>query len=110
MWDELNQRQLDDLRRRAESGALTPAEDQHLVALLDELDREEWEQLRPAMAALEVREQQVRAEVAQVHAEQEALVGLARRYEDWLASARRQVAELHGEREELRAEYGRVIR
>jgi chromosome segregation ATPase len=110
MWDEAKQQQLNDLRRQAESGAITSAGEQRLAVLLDELDREEWDQLRPALAALDAKEQQLRTAFTQLQSEREALVGLAQRYEDWLARARRQFAELLNEREELRAEYERVAR
>lgn len=110
MWDAAKQRQFDDLRRRDEAGLLTSAEELHLVALLDELDREELEQLRPSFSALEEKERELRVEHALLRTEQVALADLARRYEDWLARARRQVADLLREREALRAEYEHVSR
>jgi predicted nucleic acid-binding Zn-ribbon protein len=104
MWDDTKQRQLDSLWRRAETNALVPGEEQQLTALLNELDREEWEQLRPVVETMEEQEQQLRAEVAHLQADKEALIGLAQRFEDWLARTHRQAAELLSESEALRSE------
>jgi predicted nucleic acid-binding Zn-ribbon protein len=110
MWSDEKQRQLDELRRRAELGALTQSEGQQLTALLAELDHDELEQLRPTLAAMEAREQHLRMELAQLQAEREALIGLAQRYEDWFARARHLAAELRREGEALRAEFKHISR
>jgi hypothetical protein len=109
MWTEEKQRRFDTLRRD-DAAPLTPDEQQELAALFDELDREEWEQLRPALAAYEQKRQALGEELLQLEAEGVALAELARRYEDWLLRARQLVARLLNEREELRAERERVTR
>jgi Mor family transcriptional regulator len=109
MWTEEKQRRFDTLRRD-DAAPLTPDEQQELAALFDELDREEWEQLRPALTAYEQRRQALGEELLQLEAEGSALAELERRYEDWLLRARQLVARLLHEREELRAERERVTR
>jgi Mor family transcriptional regulator len=109
MWTEEKQRRFDTLRRD-DAAPLTPDEQQELAALFDELDREEWEQLRSALAAYEQKRQALGEELLQLEAEGAALAELARRYEDWLLRARQLVARLLNEREELRAERERVTR
>lgn len=107
MWDETKQRRFDELRRD-DAAPLTPVERRELDALIDELDREEREQLGPALAASADREAEYRAELARMQAEKATLVELTERYTAWLLRARRQIGEVLDEREELRAEYGRV--
>ena len=41
MWNETKQQQLDDLRRRAQHGALIPEEQQLLDQLVSELEQKE---------------------------------------------------------------------
>ena len=109
MWTEEKQRRFDALRRD-DIERLTADEQQEFGHLLAELEREEWAQLRPALAAYEQQRRELREELAQLQAEEVVLVGLAQRYEEWLARARRQFADLLNEREALRAEYERVTR
>jgi predicted nuclease with TOPRIM domain len=53
MWTEEKQTRFDDLWRRKFEGSLAEAEQQDLALLLEELDREEEERLRPAMERMD---------------------------------------------------------
>jgi uncharacterized coiled-coil DUF342 family protein len=110
MWDSNKQRQLDDLREQAMHRALLPEEQKQLDGLLHELEECEWTALRPGLEAQRYEQQQLQAELDQVHAQNEALAVLADRYADLLDRAKAQLAALMRERDALREEYDRVLR
>jgi chromosome segregation ATPase len=109
MWDAAKQQQLDELRRRADHGALTVDEQRALDQLLAELEQQEWSALRPALDALRQEQGQLQADLGHLQAQNAVLSALAERHEDLLARARMQLDALIREREALRAEYDRVL-
>lgn len=109
MWDETKQQQLDELRRRADRGALAPDEQRTLEQLLAELEQQEWSALRPALQALRQEQGQLQTDLGHLQAQNAVLAALTERYTDLLARARVQLAGLREEREALRAEYDRVL-
>jgi hypothetical protein len=109
MWDAAKQQQLDELRARAEQGALLPDGQRILDLLLAELEQQEWRALRPAQDALRQEQGQLQADLGQIQAQNAILSALTERYFDLIARARMQLAGLTEEREALRAEYDRVL-
>jgi len=109
MWDTAKQKQLDDLRARAEHSALTADEQRTLDQLFAELEQQEWSALRPALDALRKDQGQFQTDLGHIQAQNAVLSALAERYTDLIARARVQLAGLVDERESLRAEYDRVL-
>jgi hypothetical protein len=109
MWDATKQQQLDDLRRRADHGALTADEQQTLDQLFAELEQQEWIALRPALDTLRGEQTLLQADLGHLQAQNAILSALTERYTDLIARARVQLAGLADEREALRAEYDRVL-
>jgi hypothetical protein len=109
MWDAAKQQQLDDLRTRAEHGALPADEQRTLDQLIAELEQQEWSALRPALDALRQEQSQLQADLGHLQAQNAVLSALTERYADLIARARVQLATLTDEREALRAEYDRVL-
>ena len=109
MWDAAKQQQLDELRARADQGALPPDERRTLDQLLAELEQQEWNVLRPALDALRQEQGQLQADLGHLQAQNAVLSALTERYADLIARARMQLAGLADEREALRAEYDRVL-
>jgi uncharacterized coiled-coil DUF342 family protein len=110
MWDSKKQRQLDDLREREMHQPLSTEEQQQLDKLLHELEQAEWTMLRPGIEAQRDEQQQLQAELDQIHSQNEALAALADRYADLLARAKAQLEALMRERDALREEYERALR
>ncbi len=109
MWDAAKQQQLDELRARAEQGALPSGEQRALDQLLAELEQQEWSVLRPALDALRQEQGQLQADLGHLQAQNAILSALTERYIDLIARARVQFVGLTDEREALRAEYDRVL-
>jgi hypothetical protein len=109
VWDAVKQQQLDELRARAEHGALAIDEQRTLDQLLAELEQQEWSVLRPALEVLRQDQGQLQAELGHIQAQNAVLSALTERYTDLIARARVQLAGLSDEREALRAEYDRVL-
>jgi hypothetical protein len=109
MWDTAKQQQLDDLRQRADHGALTADEQQILDQLLAELEQQEWAALRPTLDTLRAEQGQLQADLGHLQSQNAVLAALAERHADLIARARVQLAGLAREREALRAAYDRVL-
>ena len=105
MWTDAQQERLDDLRQRAQSSQFA-SDDQHdLDRLLHELERAEWETLRPSLGRIRAEQIQAHADFAQIQAQNAVLGALADRYSDLLARAKVQLDSLMHERDVLRTEY-----
>jgi peptidoglycan hydrolase CwlO-like protein len=110
MWNEEQQRQLDDLRVCADQGTLSAEGQRQLDQLLSELERAEWTALQPGLETLRQEQQQLQSELGQLRSQNAVLGALTERYADLLARAKAQLAGLMSEREALRAEYERAQR
>ena len=110
MWNEEQQRQLDELRGRAEQETLPAEEQRQLDQLLAELEQAEWTALQPGLEALRQEQRQLQTELGQLRSQNAVLGALAERYADLLARAKAQLAGLMSERDALRAEYERAQR
>ena len=110
MWDDEKQRRYDSLRARADQETLAAEEQRQLDQLRSELEQAEWATLRPGLEALRREQQQLQADLGQLHSENAVLGALAERYADLLARAKVQLAGLVSEREALMSEYERVRR
>src|SRR4051794_264147 len=109
MWDTSKQKQLDDLRARAEHSALTADEQRTLEQLLAEIEQQEWSALRPALDAVRQEQRQLQGDLGHLQAQNAVLSALAERHTDLIARARVQIEGITREREALRAEYDRVL-
>lgn len=109
MWDSDKQRRLDELQQRARQAPL-PADEQLLLdRLVLELEQVEWAALRPALGRLRREQEDLQADLSQMHTQNALLVALADRYSDLLARAKGQLDSLAREHEVLRAEYERTV-
>jgi hypothetical protein len=109
MWDATKQQQLDDLRRRADHGALASDEQQILDQLLAELEQQEWAALRPTLDTLRTEQAHLQADLGHLLSQNAVPAALAERHADLIARARMQLAGLAREWEALRAEYDRIL-
>ena len=88
---------------------MTPDEQEQLDQFIHEVEQDEWKRLRPAIDASLQEQERLQSEIGHVHTQNAILIALAERYSDLLARARAQLTSLTDEREELRAEYDRVM-
>lgn len=108
MWDEVKQRQLNDLRRREQDRELTEEESQSLEHLLHEIEEEEWASLRPTLERWRQEQTRLQQEYGRLRSQNAILASLAEQHEDLLARARVQLAGLLSEHEVLKSEYERM--
>ncbi|MBI1876917.1 MAG: hypothetical protein HYR94_01545 [Chloroflexi bacterium] len=108
MWNEVKQRQLNELHQQEQASTLTVQERQTFEQLLHELEQAEWDVLRPALARLRQEQNQLQQEAAQLHLQNAILAVLAERQEDLLRRAKVQLAGLLNEHEALKVEYERI--
>jgi len=108
MWDTAKQQQFNELRRHELEGTLTAEHRQVLDHLLQELEQEEWQRLRPALRRLHAEQKQLREACGRLRSQNVVLAVLLERQEDLLARGRAQLAELLSEHEVLKAEYEHV--
>lgn len=108
MWTEEKQKHFDDLWQRRFEGALTEMEQQDLARLLNELDREEEERLRPAMERMDRKIESGQQELAAIRARNVHLETIVAKREALLARIRTQLAQFQAESRALQAEYETV--
>jgi hypothetical protein len=108
MWNEDKQRKFDELRRREFEETLTEAERRHLAQLLDELDREEWERLRPTIEKYQREQEAAQEKLDSTRLENAALEAIISKQEALLARVREQLALFRNEYQSLQAEYERA--
>lgn len=85
MWKEEEQRQLDDLRARAEQGTLSAEGQRQLDPLLSELEQAEWTALQPGFEALRHEQQRLQGDLGRIRSQNAVLGAQAERYADLLA-------------------------
>src|SRR5438132_1229568 len=108
MWDERKQQQLDELRQREQDQALTEEEHRVLEHLFHELEKEEWDALRPALESRRQEQASLQEECGRLQTQNAILAAIAERRLDLLARAKLQLAGLLSEHEVLKAEYERT--
>jgi hypothetical protein len=108
MWDDSQQRQLDDLQRRAQCSDLANEDQAALDRLLDELEHHEWAQLQAGLARLRLEQRHLLSDLSDLKPENAMLTTLADRYADLLARGQLQLDALVRERAALRATFGRL--
>ena len=79
MWDAVRQRELDELRTRAERSGLPPDEQRTLDQLLAALEQQEWSALRPALDGLRQEQGQLQAGLTHLQAQNAVLATLIER-------------------------------
>jgi chromosome segregation ATPase len=109
MWDTDKQQRLDELQRRAQQAPLAADEQQVLDRLVLELEQAEWAALRPALSQLRREQEDLQADLSQVHTQNAVVAALVERYGDLLARAKVQLDALARERAALQTEYERVL-
>ena len=108
MWNETKQGQLDELRRRELTGTLADEERSTLEHLLNELEQDEWERLRPGLRRLHTEQAALRKICGELRTQNALLGVLCARQEHVVSRGRAQLAELYSEHAVLKAEYEHI--
>jgi chromosome segregation ATPase len=108
MWNDIKQQRLNALQRQEQEGSFTQEEQQALEQLLHELEQEEWDSMRPALASFRQEQTQLQEECGELRSQSTVLAALAERQEGLLKRAKGELVNLLREHETLKIEYERV--
>lgn len=108
-WNDEKSRRFQALRAAEARGALTDAECAELSRLLEDLDADEADALRPAMAQAAARAGGLAAEKAQLEAQADALARIAAEQTGLLADATAYLQKLREKSAALAEDYRRLM-
>jgi hypothetical protein len=108
-WNEEKSRRFQALRASEAQGTLSDAERAELDRLLDELDADEADELRPALERAQARAGALAAEKARLEGQAEALARIVAEQEGLLADATAYLQKLRDKSAALAEDYQRVM-
>ena len=104
-WNDEKQVRLDTLRAMELAGSLDEPAKAELSALIESLEQEERERLRPALAQVRKEQAELREQVQESEAAEEQLASLVAQQEQWLTDARRLLHDLQRRHQAIQEAY-----
>jgi len=108
-WNEEKSRRFQALREAEVQGPLTDAERAEINRLIDELDADEADDLRPAMERAQARAGDLAAEKARLEAQADALARIVAEQEGLLTDATAYLQKLRDKSAALAEDYRRLM-